>query len=110
MREAIRDETNFWKPIIFRNNGVIDEQQVMKELSDFSFMLREVPIVYCEITGGQLSKPLYWAYQVLEQFHEHNLDKRITRDDVQQMIESASDFGELKKELAEYFGIARGES
>ena len=106
MREAIQDDADFWKPIIFRDNGVIDEKQVMKELSDYSFLLHQSAIVYCEITGGQMSKPLYKAETVLEQFREHNLDKRITRDDVQQMIKNASDLEELKEELVEYFGLA----
>ena len=56
---------DFWKEIICDKYGNIDVEQVKNELCDYYKMLQEVPKVYCEVTGGILSKPLYDAETVL---------------------------------------------
>ena len=48
----------FWVPIIFdMENGRLNLEQLKKELYDYSMLLENVPKVYCEITGGRISKP-----------------------------------------------------
>ena len=92
----------FWKPLIY-TNGKIDEKKVMNELADFYFIMKEVPKVYLEITGGLLSKLKYPAETVLSEFHEKFLDKEITKDDVEMMVEESKTLDELKDILEEYF-------
>lgn len=60
---------DFWKEII-EVDGRIDMEQLKKELSDFQFIIGEVSKVYCEITGGRMSKVTYYADTVLSEFHE----------------------------------------
>ena len=66
---------DFWKKIICDENGNVDVEQVKKELCDYYHMLQEVPRVYSEVTGGMLSKPLYYAQEVLDYFYEKYANK-----------------------------------
>ena len=49
--------SDFWKPILF-SDGMIDVDQLKKELFDFSTLMDNVSKVYCHVTGNQSSKPL----------------------------------------------------
>ena len=62
----------FWKPLLERPDGSIKMEQLKRELADYYKMLVEVPKVYCEVTGNQLSKPLYDAAVVIRKYEEHN--------------------------------------
>jgi hypothetical protein len=64
----------FWKPIICNEDGSINMEQLKKELADFSFVMREVPKVYCHITGNRLSKVNYRAETVIAEADQHYED------------------------------------
>jgi len=83
-------------------DGKLDEEAVLKEISDYDFILGEVPKVYEEITGGQLSKLNYKAEIILGEFNEKFWDKEIIIEDIKEMIKSAGTLEELKKELEDY--------
>ena len=55
----------FWKDIVYDEQGNLNVEQIKKELYDFYFVMQEVPKVYCEITGGRLSYVTYPAKTVL---------------------------------------------
>jgi len=93
-----------WKNLVSKN-GKMNESLVLDELEDYGVMLREVPKVYCEITGGLLSKPLYNAETVLAEFEDRYYDKEITKDDVEDMIKRSKKLSELIEELKDYFEI-----
>lgn len=96
----------FWKEIIEEKDGKLDIEQIKKELADYSFMLHEVPKVYCEVSGNRISKPNTYAFEVIGQFNELNLNKDITQDDVQEMIKYSKTLEELKEELKDYFELS----
>lgn len=52
-----REWQEFWRDIV-APGGVVDIEQVKKELCDFSMLISFVPKVYDHVTGGQASKPL----------------------------------------------------
>ena len=83
-------------------DGKLDKEAVLNEISDYDFILEEVPKVYCEITGGKLSKLMYPASVVLSEFNERFWDKEIIIDDIKEMIKSAKTLKELKEELKSY--------
>lgn len=56
---------DFWKEIVCNPDGSINVEQVKKELSDFSFVIEQVPKVYCHITDSLLSKVMYTADTVI---------------------------------------------
>ena len=67
----------WWRDIIYKDDGTtIDEEQVMRELHDYSFLMEQAGIVYCDITDGLLSKTTYYARDVL-QTHEQVVAKLI---------------------------------
>ena len=60
----------FWKPIV-EKNGVVDFEQVKKELQDYRILLENVPKVYCEVTGGKLSYANYSAETIIQEYEDH---------------------------------------
>lgn len=70
MERTLEDTKSFWNSIIRNADGTINEEQVYKELADFSFMIGEVPKVYMHITDNLLSKPNYYAYGVISKADE----------------------------------------
>lgn len=61
---------NFWKAIIMNEDGSVNLEQVKKELFDFSFVMEQVPKVYCAITNDTLSKINYPAEVVISKYEE----------------------------------------
>lgn len=69
--KAERDWEHIWRPILFKEDGTLDVEQLKKEMADFSFMIGEVPRVYSHVTGGLLSKPNYFADTVIAEADDH---------------------------------------
>lgn len=69
MRDYKEEYEYFWKEIV-EVNGVLNLDQVKRELFDFSFMINEVPKVYDHISGGHISKPLTHAHHLIDKFDE----------------------------------------
>lgn len=59
------DVEQFWRGIICNEDGTIDEKKVMAELKDFSYIIDQLPKVYCHITNNTLSKHMYPAETVI---------------------------------------------
>jgi len=97
------ESDNFWKDIIYNKDGSLNEEQILKELSDFRYIMKQVPIVYEEVAG--LTKLMYPAKTIIQEFESRNLDKEITKSDIRDMIDQCSDIEELKDELRYYFEL-----
>ena len=54
-----------WADIVLNEDGSINLEQVKKELSDYSFLLDQVPRVYAHVTNNKISKPNTHAYEVM---------------------------------------------
>lgn len=74
--EEIQEFYDFWGPIVCPYDGRPDtparqrawnHEQIMRELLDYHRMLDNVPKVYCEVTGGRMSKPHYRAEDVIRE-------------------------------------------
>jgi hypothetical protein len=62
---------DFWVPIIFdAKNGRLNLEQLKKELYDYSMLLENVPKVYCEVSGGKISKPNTDPEEVILAFND----------------------------------------
>lgn len=59
-----------WVPVLYQD-GVLDAEQVKKEIHDYSMLLGFVPKVYDAVTGGRVSKPNTLPDAVIEQFQDH---------------------------------------
>ena len=104
--EQIHQE--YWKDIICKEDGSIDVDAVKCELADYYRMLQNVPLVYSEVTGGMLSKPLYKADFVLGYFREKYSDKAwavdLLADDWDLITEECETNEDYKKAIFEYLG------
>jgi len=71
--EEVYDD--FWKDIVENPDGTLNMDQLKRELAEWKFAMGEVAKVYCHVTGGQLSKPMYYAKDVIE-FAEDYISQR----------------------------------
>lgn len=94
----------FWKDIV-EKDGVLNKDQVMRELSDFSKLLDAVPRVYMAVTGGRISKPLTYVEHVLSEFEERFLDKDCTQDDVRDILMSDETPEDKLEQIRDYLDI-----
>lgn len=83
-RQIDREADKFWKDIIYRKDGKLNVSQVKRELRDFYYIMKQVPEVYCSVTGGLLSKLMYPASVVISAY-EDDLNK-IVDDSLQQAV------------------------
>jgi hypothetical protein len=68
--EVERIWQDFWVPLVMRD-GVLDLEQVKRELADCYTLIMNVPKVYCEVTGNRISKPLTDPDAVIGEFEEY---------------------------------------
>ena len=69
MNDYEKEYEDFWKDIV-EKDGVVDMDQIKKELFDFSRVMQEVSIVYDNITNGRISKPNTKAFEVIAIYQE----------------------------------------
>lgn len=93
---------HFWKDLV-EVDGKMDEELVKAELHDYHFVIDQVPKVYDAVSGGRISKPNTYAYEVIGEFERHFLNMGIAHDDVEDMISRAKTLKDLVEELRDYF-------
>jgi len=64
-----------WRPLLF-TDGKLDEAKIENEMHDLVFVLRQVSEVYEHITGGKLSKEMYFADTIIAE-HNSVIDKAV---------------------------------
>jgi len=95
----------FWNNIILKKDKSLNKKQVYKELSDYYFILQQIPEIYCRISNGQLSKPMYSSSTMIDQLEDNFYDKDCTQSDMKDMIKRCDDIDDLKEELKDYFEL-----
>jgi len=91
--EVQKDYEEYWKDII-EKDGVVDMEQVKKELSDFRYIIEQLPKVYMHITNGILSKHMYSAETIIRLHDDirteeiENACKETAQDFVMQCFEA----------------------
>jgi len=83
---------SFWKPICEKEDSTLDLEQIKLELADYHHLIETVPKVYCEITGGLLSKTSYTAETILSVYND-NVDQL-----VQDAIEDYKDDHDIEED------------
>lgn len=71
--EFDKEFLEFWKPLL-QTNGKWDEKKIKNELSDLVFIYEQVDEVYCALTGGKLSKPMYYANTIITEYEQQLSD------------------------------------
>lgn len=68
-KETERDYESIWKPLL-QTNGKWDDKKIRNEMLDLIFVLNQVSEVYCSLTGGKLSKPMYYAKTIIDAYED----------------------------------------
>jgi hypothetical protein len=66
----------FWKDLVENPDGTLDKDKVMRELSDYRFLMRQASKVYCHVTGGMASKTNIYAEVIISE-HDHACSKDV---------------------------------
>lgn len=103
---------DFWENIIKNPDGSLNEEQILKELNDYSMVLNSLSSAYDLMTGGMISKPGTSMDVVEDIFHQNFLyvgdDSGIIwgdAEDLNGIMDDAETLGELKAEIKEYFKL-----
>jgi hypothetical protein len=82
-------------------------EQLKKELYDFHYLIREASLVYCEVTGGRISKPNTKSYEVINQAEE--IQQELMLEAQQELLDVMYEVFEVDLEtinnVAEYFSL-----
>lgn len=93
----------YWKHLV-EVNGVVDMELVKNELADYEFVLDQVPLVYCELTGSRVSKPNTYAFEVIREAQNYIEDSRNSTalDDIEMFAEECETKEELMEQIRDY--------
>ena len=105
MEDYEKEYEEFWKDIVENEDGSLNKDQVMRELSDYSMIIDNCTKAYMIMSDGMISKPHTCFFEVENIFDDRYIKKEYVKEEIEGMIEDSSDFNELKKYLIEYFGI-----
>ena len=56
----------FWRDLV-ETDGQLDRDKVARELADYHFIIQQLPLVYEHVTGGRMSKHMYFANDVIRE-------------------------------------------
>ncbi|WP_437132782.1 hypothetical protein [Bacillus atrophaeus] len=87
----------FWKQIIEDEKGNINKDQLMKELSDYKYLLDSIPSVYEEVTCNSVSKPFTDPQYVIDSHRNSFINKETALDDLRHMSEMAKHYSPYEK-------------
>ena len=66
-----------WKPLLY-TKGKLDIKKIKNEMHDLIFIYEQVGKVYYDLTGGTLSKPMYYAGEIIS-LHEQEIEDSYNR-------------------------------
>ena len=103
--ETQEDWEEIWKPLLY-TNGKLDIKKIEKEMHDLIFVFEQVGKVYSSLTGGTLSKPMYYAEGII-QLHEDAITEAYDEgyaDAKEELSQLLQESGEVEYER----GVAHG--
>jgi len=80
-----QDYKDYWKNLL-TTKGEFDEQKIKNELRDLCFIYDQVGEVYLYITGGQMSKAMYYASDI-KTHHDDTINKCVQEEIAEQKKE-----------------------
>jgi hypothetical protein len=91
----------FWKEIV-APDGVLDVEQVKKELADFSMLLNFVPKVYDHATGGAVTYPQTLPNAVISAIDNHvqDLTEEARKEGAEESADAASEADKRAEQIA----------
>lgn len=102
----LQDVADYWLPKI-KPGGVFDEPALLEVLSSYSHVLTELPKVYCAVTGDRMSKPNYYARDVIAQFEAYQ-QREIESSILEVLLELYDDLDDEARRILTDTGRASG--
>jgi hypothetical protein len=108
MKDYEKVYNEFWKPIL-EEKGRFNKTQMKKELWDWHYAMDQIGKVYCEITNGLLSKPMYPAETVIgvyqDDLEKNYIPRDTMNDDIKNILKEKVSAKQKLKEIIEYLEI-----
>jgi len=94
---------DFWKDIVENEDGTLNKDQVMRELSDYSMVMDNCARAYCLMTHQRISKQNTMFFEVEGIFHDLFIDKEVCADDlINTVITKDMSYDEIIQAIREY--------
>lgn len=94
---------DFWKDIVENEDGTLNKDQVMRELSDYSMVMDNCAKAYCLMTHQRISKQNTMFFEVEGIFHDLFIDKEVCADDLTNtVIKKDMSYDEIIQAIREY--------
>lgn len=76
----------FWKDLVENPDGTLDKDKVMRELSDYRFLMTQASKVYCHVSGGMISKTNTYAEPIISE-HDHHCSQDVEQARMEERAE-----------------------
>lgn len=94
---------DFWKDIVENEDGTLNKDQVMRELSDYSMVMDNCAKAYCLMTHQRISKQNTMFFEVEGIFNDLFIDKEVCADDlINTVITKDMSYDEIIQAIREY--------
>lgn len=100
--DYIKKYEELWKDIVEHEDGSLNKDQVMRELSDYSMIMDNCTKAYMAMSDGMISKPNTCFFEVESIFDDRYIKKEYVKEEIEKIIKGSSNFDELRKELKDY--------
>ena len=107
MEDDKKEYEEFWKDIVENEDGTLNKDQIMRELSDYSMVMDNCARAFCTMTKQRISKQNTMFFEVEGIFNDLYLDKDIVCDDLEEILK-INDLKKLKNEIRDYFDMKEG--
>lgn len=99
-----KEYEDFWKDIVENEDGTLNKDQVMRELSDYSMVMDNCARAFVLMTNGRISKQNTMFFEVESIFNNLFIEKDICADDlINTVITKDMSYEEIIKEIRDYF-------
>lgn len=72
IRKTCNEESDYyWDTYVFNEEYPFNKENAYKELSDYYFMLEQLPKIYMELSGGMCSYPNYPASSIIQAHNDY---------------------------------------
>ena len=108
-KKDYKEEYNdFWKDIVENEDGSLNKDQVMRELSDYSIIIDNCERAYYTMTDGAISKPNTMFFEVegifnSKYFSVESYDIYGCSEDLENILNDDLTIEELKEQIRDYF-------
>lgn len=100
MNDYIEQYESFWKSLVENEDGTLNKDAVMRELSDYYVVMQHCGTIYCHFSGGMVSKPMTLPSIVIELANEREAERYA---DVLAFLEDVADTNPRAAELLDNF-------